>query len=187
MIVYLITNTINGKRYVGQTKRTLAARWWQHCKTKGCYYLHRAIQKYGKEHFSIETLCEPPTQELTNEMEEYCIARYNSVSPNGYNLTSGGKYPKFCKEMRQRMSASRQGIRPPSSFSENWTSEMRIKCSRRYAGAGNPNSKLSIEDVKLIRELYATGKYSQASLAQYFPVCQAQISKIVLNKQFVNV
>ena len=47
MFVYLITNTINGKRYVGQTKRTLHERWWQHTHQKNCRYLSAAINKYG--------------------------------------------------------------------------------------------------------------------------------------------
>ena len=135
MIVYLITNTINGKRYVGQTARTLDARWWQHCnKTSARHYLHRAIQKYGKENFSKEIICEPPTRELTNEIESYYIARYNSMAPHGYNLTTGGDCPTLSAESRKKMSISRKGVRPPSSFAENWTEEDREKARQRMLG-----------------------------------------------------
>jgi predicted GIY-YIG superfamily endonuclease len=49
MIVYLITNTANGKRYVGQTNQSLAARWWGHVNRNHCRILYNAIEKHGKE------------------------------------------------------------------------------------------------------------------------------------------
>ena len=91
MIVYLITNTINGKRYVGQTTGTLKKRWNEHCRKYCCTVLRNAIEKYGSENFSIEMICEPPTVELMHEMEKYFIDVYNSRTPNGYNMTGGGE------------------------------------------------------------------------------------------------
>ena len=32
MYVYLITNTLNDKKYIGQTKRNLKERWYEHLK-----------------------------------------------------------------------------------------------------------------------------------------------------------
>jgi group I intron endonuclease len=91
MFVYLITNTINGKRYVGQTTHSLEKRWREHKSRDGCHALYNAIKKYGSDNFIIESICEPPTVELAHEMERYYIQRYCSKSPNGYNLTDGGE------------------------------------------------------------------------------------------------
>lgn len=50
-----------------------------------------AIQKYGREHFNVETLVEGiETREELDALEEKYIADYNSLKPNGYNLCPGG-------------------------------------------------------------------------------------------------
>ena len=53
MFIYLITNTITGKNYVGQTKRSLDQRFKSHLyeaeKMKYNMYLHNSIRKYGKD------------------------------------------------------------------------------------------------------------------------------------------
>lgn len=62
MIIYKITNLINGKIYVGQTKRTLKARIYQHIhRSESAISL--AIQKYGWENFKAEIIEECETQE----------------------------------------------------------------------------------------------------------------------------
>lgn len=188
MLVYLITNTVNGMRYVGQTARTLDARWWQHCHKKqtNCHYLHRAIQKYGKESFFVEVLCELPNEQITDEMEEYFINRYCTLAPNGYNLMTGGRAPRHNELTRKKMSASHKGIRPPTSFAENWTPEWRARASERSKGSRNSNAKLTNQQVEEIRSLYREGNHSQQKLANMYGVHQAHISRLVLNKQFVN-
>lgn len=91
MLVYLITNTINGKRYVGQTSGSLERRWFLHKNRKSCTALRSAIDKYGENNFTVEALFSVPTKELTGELEIEYIARYNTRAPNGYNLTKGGE------------------------------------------------------------------------------------------------
>lgn len=92
--IYLITNTINSKVYVGQTIQTLNKRFNGHC----CYsksdrsanmYIKRAIHKYGKDKFHIQLLEECPIEKL-NDREKYWIEYYNSYN-TGYNLTLGGQ------------------------------------------------------------------------------------------------
>jgi group I intron endonuclease len=54
MKIYVVTNKINGKQYVGQTVRDLGDRLKRHFNDaeKGDnLYFHRAILKYGKENF----------------------------------------------------------------------------------------------------------------------------------------
>lgn len=93
--IYKVTNLINGKIYIGQTIQTVKNRWYRHCGKSGISkeemntHFKRALLKYGKENFKVETLekCDPT--EL-DEKEKYYIAYYNSYK-EGYNSTLGGK------------------------------------------------------------------------------------------------
>lgn len=90
MIIYKITNLINGRVYIGQTVTSLARRWSQHSTSKKNSPMYNAFRKYGAENFAIETICTALSPEHLNELEQYFIKEYNSLIPNGYNLTSGG-------------------------------------------------------------------------------------------------
>ena len=92
--IYLITNDINSKVYVGQTIQTLNKRFNGHC----CYsksdrsinmYIKRAIHKYGRDKFHIQLIEECPVN-ILDEREKYWINFYNSYN-TGYNLTLGGQ------------------------------------------------------------------------------------------------
>lgn len=93
-IIYIITNSINEKVYIGQTIQSLKDRWQEHCRrpfsrSETNMRIKRAIFKYGKENFSIKELERCKVEEL-NEKERYYISLYNSVK-NGYNIAKGGK------------------------------------------------------------------------------------------------
>lgn len=87
-IIYKITNKVNNKVYIGQTRYTLEFRWRQHQHKKDNTYFHNAIHKYGIENFELEIL-EECDIELLNSKEMFYIAKYDSFK-NGYNLTIGG-------------------------------------------------------------------------------------------------
>lgn len=90
--IYKITNRVNGKVYVGQTRFTVEHRFKQHCKNFNIEHrqqpLYHAFAKYGIDNFSVEALEECPVENL-NEREMYWIAYYNSFK-KGYNATLGG-------------------------------------------------------------------------------------------------
>jgi group I intron endonuclease len=111
MVVYLVTNKVNGKRYVGWTSKSLEVRWRQHSRRhSNCFALHNAINKYGVESFTIEVLFTVPTKELATELEIEHIKIYNTISPNGYNLTSGGEgVAGDCEEVRRKKSLANIG------------------------------------------------------------------------------
>jgi predicted DNA-binding protein YlxM (UPF0122 family) len=93
-IIYIITNNINSKVYIGQTIQTLENRWKAHCRNKCSrnemnMHIKRAILKYGKQNFSITELERCKVTEL-DEKEIYYIKLYNSYI-EGYNSTKGGK------------------------------------------------------------------------------------------------
>lgn len=98
--------------YVGQTRTTLAERWKHHRHSHGCSAIHSALLKYGFDNFTIEQIDSASSQEELNEKEKYWISELNTLSPNGYNLTTGGESPEWCEESRLRMSESKKGIFP---------------------------------------------------------------------------
>lgn len=89
--IYKITNIINNKVYIGQTTKTVEARWKQHKKASldKKYSLYYAMRKYGIDNFKIETIEQCKDEEL-NEKEIEWIAFYDSYH-NGYNMTIGGR------------------------------------------------------------------------------------------------
>lgn len=93
--IYIIKNTINDKAYIGQTSRTIQARFQQHInaalrnETDGMI-IYNAIRKYGADKFYVEEV-ERVNIDLLNEKEKYWIQYYNTLTPNGYNIREGGE------------------------------------------------------------------------------------------------
>lgn len=93
-VIYKITNTENGKLYVGKTASDMNDRYNTHiyeAKTSRTNsVLHKAIRKYGTDSFTIE-LIEECANNIISEREIYWIRMLNSQIPFGYNMTSGGE------------------------------------------------------------------------------------------------
>jgi group I intron endonuclease len=87
--IYKIENLINGKVYIGQSIH-IERRWQEHCQPSSRSLIGKAIQKYGKEHFTFQVLDEC-SEEYLDELEERYISVYNSVVPNGYNIETASK------------------------------------------------------------------------------------------------
>ena len=115
--IYCLTSP-SGKKYVGQCVKQLSSgkkwgyiqRWKDHIRdanTKNyCRQLNNAINKYGSENFTIEVIKECNIYEL-NYYEEYYIKLYNTLSPNGYNLTSGGS---VCRQSEETQILKRKSM-----------------------------------------------------------------------------
>ena len=96
--IYLITNKINGKQYVGQTQKKPIYRFNEHASVsnKSNMAISKAIKKYGKDNFTfeiIEKIYATQKDELVyllNQSETKYISIYNTYKGNGYNSTSGG-------------------------------------------------------------------------------------------------
>jgi len=93
MVIYKITNKINGKAYIGQTIQKVEQRWKEHCKKskQNISAISQALTKYGKENFTFEVIKKDILNiEELNRLENLYIKLENTMSPFGYNLTEGG-------------------------------------------------------------------------------------------------
>ena len=98
--IYLMTNKVNGKVYVGQTTTTIEHRMGQHFsndKRSTTHVVKNAIRKYGKDAFEVSELFRTDAKtknelvSILNEKEKEYILQYHSlVSENGYNVDKGG-------------------------------------------------------------------------------------------------
>lgn len=122
--IYKITNTINHKVYIGQSKNII--RRWQAHKNRAFVpnkeydkYLYRAFRKYGIDVFTFEIIEECAIEKL-DEREKYYILQYHScIDTYGYNETCGYDSPQY-------------GL----------------------SGDKHPNHKLTTEEVYYIRDCY---------------------------------
>ncbi len=95
-VIYLITNLINNKKYVGQTQQGREDRRWQEhsifCINEN-KPLYNAIKKYGPENFEFKIIETAIPEELIDEREKHYIKYYNTFYLNnqGYNMTEGGQ------------------------------------------------------------------------------------------------
>lgn len=91
--IYKITNRVNNKVYIGQTRFTIEHRFKQHIKNYTIEHrkqpLYLAFAKYGLDNFSVEQIEECPVEKL-DEREIFWIAKYDSFK-KGYNATLGGQ------------------------------------------------------------------------------------------------
>lgn len=93
MIIYKMENKLNGKVYIGQTRRSFEQRISEHingAKRGEDFHIGQAIRKYGIENFDCSIIAETDDINVLNDMEEFYIKKYNSVE-TGYNLAYGGK------------------------------------------------------------------------------------------------
>ena len=123
--VYIHTNKVTGKKYVGQTTQdNPAARWKYGRGYKGSGKFWRAIQKYGWDNFSHEIISCSSLDEM-NQKERALIAYYNTTDDRfGYNIELGGSGKgKHSEETRKKLSESHKGLH----HTEEWKSRMSAK------------------------------------------------------------
>lgn len=134
--IYLLTNLVNGKRYVGQTTYSLRVRLQRHFNVayhpgKRDFYLCRALRKYGKENFEISLLCSCGNKAELDLMEDLYIAIYGTMNSSiGYNRKRGGANGKQSLATRLLSSQVRKG--------KKHSIESRIKRSIAFSGSRNP-------------------------------------------------
>lgn len=143
-IIYCLTSP-SGKKYIGQTIRSLQQRLKEHNKCTECVTIHSAIIKYGLNNFSIDILKTCPDEEL-DKWETHYIHTLNTMCPNGYNIRSGGSNGAHCEESKVRMSESKKGAKN-HNFGKPRTEEAKKNISIAKAGEKHHffNKKLTEE------------------------------------------
>ena len=142
--IYKITNTINGKGYVG--KHSTA-------NVNDNYFgsgvaLKKAVVKYGRENFRKEILCYCHSEEELNDMEMHKIFKHGTYG-GGYNLTKGGEGKlgyKPSSESIKRASKSRR-----EHYKKNPETGQRISMlAKKRTGRKNSfyGKKLSISHIE---------------------------------------
>lgn len=145
-IIYLITNLVNDKKYVGKTSQLVERRWQNHVwgsqksRYKGDRAIYRAIRKYGHENFRISILEQNiPSLALLNAREIFWIAELNTADGNsGYNMSKGGEGQagnKASEETRRRISAALKGNK--YNLGKRASDETRRKLSIAHSGERN--------------------------------------------------
>lgn len=114
MVIYIITNNIDNKCYVGQSTRNFKqrynTRWWKYVDNK---YLKNAIAKHGHINFTVRIIEKNiDSIERLDELEAKYIYELNCISPNGYNYTYGGQINRCAgmgDELRDHCAAVKSG------------------------------------------------------------------------------
>ncbi len=132
--VYVITNLIDNKQYVGVTNEP-DRRLTEHKCGHGSKLVFQAIKKYGWENFKIEFVFEG-SEEHATQMEMYLIHVLGTLAHNGYNLTLGGEGTwgwKPSNELRKKWSKQRGG-KLNGMYGRTHTEEARKKISEGHKG-----------------------------------------------------
>lgn len=159
--LYVITNKVNKKEYIGITTRTLEIRFKRHkCDANRQYkrtlsglqhktqILYNAFIKHGVENFHISLIKECGSWEEACVEERREIAYRNTFIPQGYNMTLGGEGAWGCRpsaETREKLRIINTG----RYFSPEWRA--RIGAAQK----GRPKKKHTFEARKKISEALA--------------------------------
>lgn len=188
-IIYIITNKVNGKVYIGQTRKALSERMRHHfSKYETCTKLKEAITSYGKDNFTYNVLELVPYSKL-NEREAYYIAQYNSVS-NGYNIKKGNSEFKgrtvhsikdlqedIVKDYNNGMNTKDIAEKYKIALTSVYNSLQRANTTMRYCKNAYKPLAAKIDLNKLI-ELKRAG-YKTTYIADYFKVAKSSVKRMV--------
>ena len=157
--IYMYTNKINGKGYVGKAEDFLI-RKQQHiyrsynkkCKDYNVPF-HRAIRKYGIESLEVTILKENLTEDEMNYWEDYYIETFDLYAKNGkgYNVAKGGRGGNtfagktekemeeiFNDEWKQKQSEAKKGKNHPM-YGKHLSEETKQKMSENHADVSGKN------------------------------------------------
>lgn len=149
--IYIFTNLINGKVYVGETidmnDRMKKHNWGKR------QLIHSAIKKYGIENFDIYVEYFPDFSKTDRlDLEEQLIIKFNCLAPNGYNILSRGQDStgyKHSDATKSKMSELRKGRAPSekcrlgaikANTKKKVSEETRFKISQGNLGKTKGNS-----------------------------------------------
>lgn len=131
--IYITTNMVNGKRYIGQRKFN---KGWKYYLGSG-RALKMAISKYGKENFVRDIVDIAYSNKELNKLEYEWINNYNAVrNSNYYNLALGGGGGSMCGKHHSKETIEK--IRK-ANIGKEVSKETREKLSEKQKGKPSPN------------------------------------------------
>ena len=180
-LVYIHTCTITGKSYIGQTTKSMEARWMEHLLDRHKTKFHNALKKYNAKYWTHKVLAYASDKEGLDQLETFYIDKYDTIK-NGYNLKTGGSHGLHSEESKNLISENRKGISCPHTESskkkisealkgkklieshknnisiskkgKKWTDKQREVYRNKFSGKNNPNygKKTSRETISNMRE-----------------------------------
>lgn len=170
--IYSIDNIITKQVYIGSAYEW-KKRFRSHINTLNNNnhrnkFLQNSWNKYGQENFKFNIIISVFDKDNLSFVEQRYLDNYFLTSKNKmFNINkfvdTGFKGRKHTEETKRKMSLKRMGV----SLTK---------------GSKNPNVKLTENDVREIRKLYKTKKYTFADLGKMYGVCYNNISSIVKYK-----
>jgi len=183
-IIYRAENIITSQSYVGRTnnfrkrKRIHISEALKGSNKHPKFY--NAIRKYGPENFRWSIIDWSFNADTLKICEIYWIAKLETLSPGGYNLTLGGengfpvipwnkgkKTGPLSEELKRKMSLARKGEKH-WNYGKTTPKESRIKMSKSHRGQKpwNKGKTLSEEYRMKIRKTLLGSKRSEESKAK---------------------
>ena len=136
MYVYKITNAANGMSYIGATLQPLERRLGDHfsrARNNRSSLLHVAIREFGEDNFSVKILCYARNSEELMMLEMKAIREHGTLTPAGYNMTTGGK-----GTMDRRQLESTKLLISKKATGRVVTDEVKAKLSAALKGKPQP-------------------------------------------------
>lgn len=132
--IYIITDKTNDMKYIGQHKNK---NFMLDNTYHGSGTIIMNICKKRPETLKMNYLMGVDTLEEANFFENYWIEKLNTLSPNGYNLNSGGGVNIPSEETRKKLSESLKGEKN-GFFGKHHTEETKEHLREVFSGEGNP-------------------------------------------------
>ena len=129
--IYLITDTTNGMKYTGKHHYHIEGQLDPNYHGSGT--IIKNIYKKRPETLREEYIKTCYSEEEMNSDEQYYIKLFDTLYPNGYNLTEGGEGVIPCEETKKKMSESRSGEKH-HFFGKHLSDETKQKISETKKG-----------------------------------------------------
>lgn len=191
-IIYMLTNQINDKKYIGQTVN-LERRIKEH-RENNRQVVEKAIDQHGWNNFELTILEKDIDSGKLNEKEKKYINQYDTFESQDYNLTEGGEHYELTPDIRKKISAAHKDKNYDYSGAKNpfyggrHTQESKRKMSKNHgdnSGLKNGRSKISSGEAIEIREEYKDMKNATTrSLAMRYKVSKQTIWNIISGKHW---
>ena len=176
--IYLITNLINHKKYVGYTSNKLGHRFNDHCKIAKPKYQDRstislAIEKNGRDNFSCQVIFQSKDYDYCRQIETDFIKEYNTLTStlggHGYNIDLGGKGHKRSIQTIEKHRAKLLGRKQTEEHKKRKGFKAGNQIGKKNSGKKRTEEQKQ-KTRQIQKELYATGSLVSHMTGKTFKV-----------------